>query len=351
VYSEAGPPDETEMAVMSTDWTTGPVPPSADPELVTQALRELAQLPEGAGVGLATVVVHNGVIVAEHYAPTAGVDTPLISWSMAKSITQALVGICVADGLLSLDQPAPVAAWADDARRDITIEHLLQMRSGLAWREDYVDAESSDVIEMLFGEGLTDIAAFAAAKPLVHTPGEFWQYSSGTTNILARIVGNAIGGGEAGFDAFLRTRLLDPLGMTGTTARYDPSGTFVGSSFVYASARDFARFGELYRCGGVAKVTGQRVLDERWCARAGRDISADIPAAEPFGYADHWWTWERAGYPGTFAAHGYEGQRLIVSPSRELVVVQLSKRPETQREAIDAPLRSILDAFPESASK
>ena len=331
---------------MTAQWSVEAPPATADHGELAGALADLASLPISAGISLATVVLHHGVIVAEQYGPTADADTALISWSMAKSFTHALVGICVERSLLRLDHPAPIEEWAADGRRHITIEHLVQMRSGLAWNEDYVEAVGSDVIEMLFGEGMADTAAFAAAKPLAYPVGEVWQYSSGTTNILARIIRQAVGGGAAEFDAFLHETLLDPLGMNATSVGYDPSGTFVGSSFVYAPARDFACFGELYRLGGMAGA--QRILPQSWCDRAARDIQIEVPETESFGYADHWWTWGRAGFPGTFAAHGYEGQRIVVSPSRALVIVQLSKNPDEHRAAVDAPLRRILRAFPES---
>jgi CubicO group peptidase (beta-lactamase class C family) len=332
---------------MTATWPTAELPAGTDTDAVVKALADLANLHETFGLSLATLVLHDGAIVAEQYGPTADAETPLISWSMAKSFTQALVGICIDRGLLELQQPAPVAAWADDERRHITIEHLLQMRSGLAWREEYVDAEGSDVIEMLFGTGMPDTAAFAASFPLAHAPGTSWLYSSGTTNILAKIVGDVVGGGEAGFDAFIREALFEPLGMSGSTVRYDPSGTFVGSSFVYSPARDFACFGELYRRNGM--WNGRQILSPVWCDRAGRDMPVAVPADETYGYSDHWWTLGRAGFPGTFAAMGYEGQRIIVSPSRKLVMVQLSKNPEEHRAAVDEPLLRLLSAFPEQA--
>jgi CubicO group peptidase (beta-lactamase class C family) len=332
---------------MTAGWPTADLPAGTDSDAVGKALDDLDKLPEALGLNLATLVLHDGAIVAEQYGPTANADTPLISWSMAKSFTQALVCICIDRGLLELQQPAPVAAWADDERRHITIEHLLQMRSGLSWREEYVEAEGSDVIEMLFGSGMPDTAAFAASFPLAHKPGSTWLYSSGTTNILAKIVSDAIGGGEAGFDAFVHEALLDPLGMSSSTLRYDPSGTFVGSSFVYSPARDFACFGELYRRNGM--WNGRQILSPVWCDRASRDMPVDVPGEETYGYSDHWWTWGRAGFPGTFAAMGYEGQRIIVSPARKLVVVQLSKNPEEHRVAVDGPLHRLLRAFPEHA--
>ena len=151
-------------------------------------------------------------------------------------------------------RPAAVPEWlaAGDPRRAITLQQLLEMRSGLRFAEDYVDAGVSDVIEMLFGTGQHDVAAFAADFPLDHAPGTVWSYSSGTTNIVSRIVGDVVGGGEAGHArASSSERLFGPLGMASADPRFDDAGTFVGSSFLYATARDFARFGYLYLRDGV----------------------------------------------------------------------------------------------------
>ena len=217
------------------------------------------------GLTLALVAVHRGQVVAERYGrqpdtafgPGSDVaaDTTLISWSMAKSITDALVGMCVKDGLLALDERARISVWASDERSGITLDHLLQMRSGLRWVEDYVDGESSDVIAMLFGTGKDDHAAYAIGCPLRHVPGSTWEYSSGTTNVIARIVGDVLGdraGSHERMDG-LQRRLFNTLGMD-AEPRFDAAGTFVGSSYVYASARDFARFGYLYLQIGRAHV-------------------------------------------------------------------------------------------------
>jgi CubicO group peptidase (beta-lactamase class C family) len=329
---------------MTGDWVSKPRPAGTDHGAADLALEELAQMEAiGAGPSLATLVVHRGAITDEQYGPTADQTTKLISWSVAKSITQAALGICVQRGLLDLHQCAPVAAWAHDERRHITIEHLLQMRSGLKWSEVYTDADGSDVIEMLFGSGAADTAGYAAALPLKYAPGTHWEYSSGTTNILARIIGDVVGGTQTAMQEFLRDAIFGPIGMT-AEAKFDNRGTFLGSSFVYASARDFARFGELYRLGG--RWGARQVLPQRWVARASADVPVEVGEDESFGYADHWWTWGRAGFPGAFAAHGFEGQRIIVLPDRELVVVQLSKNPDELRPALERPLRRLIAAYP-----
>jgi CubicO group peptidase (beta-lactamase class C family) len=320
------------------------MPAGTDGSVVEASLQALANMPSEAGVSLATLVSHRGAIVAEQYGPDTDETTTLISWSMAKSITQAALGICVDRGLLDLASPAPVPEWQGDERRYITIEHLLQMRSGLSWREVYTEAEGSDVIEMLFLSGKDDVSGFAAALPLAHEPGTVWEYSSGTTNIVARIITNAVGGAQADMETLLADSLFGPLGMASAVPKFDERGTFIGSSFVYAAARDFARFGELYRLGG--RWGDRQIVPQWWTDRATTDIPLTIAATESYGYSDHWWTWERAGFPGAFAAHGFEGQRIVVVPDRELVVVQLSKNPDEHRSHLDGPLHDLVRAFP-----
>jgi CubicO group peptidase (beta-lactamase class C family) len=285
----------------------------------------------------AVVAVQSGVVVAERYGVGVEAETTLISWSMAKSVTQALIGFAVDDGLLDVHAPAPVPEWADDERSAITVDQLLRMCSGLAFREDYVDEQVSDVQAMLFGEGQVDMAAFAAAFPLQHEPGTVFNYSSGTTNILARIVGDLYG--DAG--ALLRDRLFDPLGMTTAVPKFDTTGTFVGSSFVFACARDFARFGELYLQGGT--VGGRRVLPEDWVRYAHTESPLPVePGEQPYGA--HWWLFPMI--PGSFAAQGYEGQRTLVVPDRDLVVVRLGKTPDELKPNLDAWLVELVDALP-----
>ena len=299
------------------------------------------------GLTLALVVMHRGEFVFERYG--AQPDTPfgpggpveagttLISWSMAKSITHAAVGALVADGRLQLDAPAPVPAWTGTAKSAITLQHLLAMRSGLLWIEDYVDDTVSHCIEMLYGDASADMAAYAAGLPLIHAPGEVNTYSSGTTNIISRIVGDVVGGGREGMEAFLQRRVFEPAGMTSAIPKFDAAGTFVGSSYVYATARDFARFGDWYR---TALPGDSSTLSAQWAQHA-RTFSA---RDEQFDYGHHWWLWR--DHPGTFGCHGYEGQYTVIVPDRELVLVHLGKSPEQDREPIYAALRQLIDAAP-----
>ena len=289
------------------------------------------------GRTLAIVVLHEGRVVAERYdEPDVGPDTTLISWSMAKSVTHAAVGLLVGRGLLDPGAPADVPGWSDDERGAITLEHLLRMVDGLAFVEDYVDDRISDVIHMLFREGKDDVAGYAMARPLAHPPGTVWNYSSGTSNIVASIAGRAAGGTDA-MRHLLQHDLFERIGMSSATARFDAAGTFIGSSFMYATARDFARFGHLYLRDGMHD--GHRVLPEGWVDHA-RTLTP--PSAGEYGA--HWWL--RPDDPfGTFFASGYEGQHIVVVPPKDLVVVRLGKTDAELRPNIWPVIDEIIDAF------
>jgi len=332
---------------------------------LTDVVDDLFGRPPDEGITLALVVQHRGEIVHERYgvqpandfqpALPVTADSTLISWSMAKSITHAAVGVLVADGLLDLDAPAPVPEWAGTPKETITTLDLLEMRSGLHFIEDYVDGSISNCIEMLFGDSGPSHAAYAAAQPLEHPPGTVWNYSSGTTNIICRILGDIVhrvalgsAGGpvdaspadrEVSMRAFLSARLFDPVGMSSAEPKFDDAGTFVGSSFVYATARDFARFGELYRYDGVTRLgRGERILPAGWRDHARHVVAHDDESG--FDYGRHWWVWP--DLPGSLACHGYEGQFTIVVPDRDLVVVHLGKTSIDVAPGLRERLRAII---------
>ncbi len=285
---------------------------------------------------LAVVVQHRGEVVAEAYADGVTADTTLISWSMAKSITHALVGMAQMDGLLDVQAPTGIAQWQNDDRRLITLQHLLEMRSGLAWIEDYVEGNESDVIEMLFGAGKDDHAAYAINQQLSSTPGSEWYYSSGTTNIVSRLLGDALGDKT---HAFIQTRLFDAIGMSSATAQFDLVGTFVGSSYVYATARDFAKFGELYLRDGMCGT--KRILPVGWVNHARAQTVIDDETGQ--GYGAHWWT--QPAEPRSLVASGYEGQQILVLPERDLVIVRLGKTVAEKRSKVREELFEIAQLF------
>lgn len=272
---------------------------------------------------LAVVVMRDGRVLHERYAPGIGPETPLIGWSMAKSVMNALVGILVLHGRLALDAPVPIPEWkrAGDPRAKITLDHLLRMSSGLRFDEG-MSSPRSDVMRMLLAVG--DAAALAIRKDLVAPPGTRWQYASGTSNILARVIRNALHD-DAGYLAFPRRELFDRIGMSSAVLETDASGTFVGSSFIYATARDWARFGTLYLRDGV--WGGERLLPEGWVK-----YSTTLAPADPQRhYGAHFWLQiadehrENATElpAGTYHAAGHGGQFVTVVPARNVVIVRL----------------------------
>jgi len=297
----------------------------------------------------ALLVVHDGAIVYEKYAPGFTKNTLLLSWSTVKSVTSALVGILVGQGKLDIHRPAPVPEWAgpNDPRRAITLDQLMRMSSGLEWFEAYADRPVSDVNSMLFRKA--DMAAYAASKPLSAPADTVWNYSSGTANLVQRIIRKACGSDEAYWD-FPRRALFDKIGMRSAVMERDASGTFVGSSYLYATARDFARFGLLCANDGVWQ--GERILPEGWMAYA----TTPAPAASRGQYGALFWL--NAGDPGkpetrpysklpanTYFALGFQGQTIAVLPSLKLVVVRLGMTYDDDWGGMNVFLPEILAAI------
>jgi CubicO group peptidase (beta-lactamase class C family) len=297
----------------------------------------------------AVVIVHKGHIIAERYAPGIGRDTPLLGWSMTKSVVNALAGVLVRDGRLSLDLPAPVDEWQapGDPRGRITLDHLLRMSSGLRFDDD-PGSPAADVITMLYRAG--DMASFAAGRPLQAAPGTTWHYSSGTTNIVARVIRTVLKD-DREYLAFPRRALFDRIGMAGAVLEADASGTFVGSSYMYATAREWARFGMLYLQNGV--WNGQRILPDGWV----QYTRSPAPADPRKHYGAHFWLevpdeYRTAGVrlpDDAFHAAGHEGQFVTVVPSQEAVIVRLglARYPEAWDHA--AFVRDVLAALQPSS--
>ena len=287
------------------------------------------------GHPFAFVVLHKGGVVAECYDKGIGRDTKLLSWSMAKSFANALIGLMVKDSLLDIHAPMDIPEWQGDGRKAITLHDLMQMQSGLEWNEDY--GARSDVNIMLHCE--RDMGLYALSKPLEHKPGTYWQYSSGTTNIVMRYLRSRFPSEEA-FIGYMRSRLFDPLGIVRPVFEQDLSGTFVGSSYLYATARDFARFGQLYLDDGC--VDSERILPKGWV-----DYTRRPAAASGKHYGAFFWLNGNGKFPDVpkdmFYCDGHDGQDIFIFPSHELVVVVLGFSPKPDN-VIDfnALLRDIL---------
>ncbi len=270
----------------------------------------------------AIVILHHGKLVAERYAPGYGTDTPILGYSLAKSVTNALVGILVRQGKLSVAQRAPIAEWSSpyDPRHNITVDQLLRMTSGLDLAES--DSGFDPVSRMLFLE--SDMARYAERAPLDAAPGSEWDYSSGNYMILSRIIRDAVGGRAQDVVEFARIELFEPLGINTATIEFDATGTPVGCIYVLASARDWARFGALYLNDGV--VNGHRILPAGWVNySASPTLGTDYGAGFWTNRGSHGDAADRiqAGMPeNAFYGSGNLGQRLVIIPSKDLIIVR-----------------------------
>lgn len=263
----------------------------------------------------AVTVVHKGQIIAEHYKNGFSEKNKFLSWSMAKSFTNALTGILVKQGLIDIYAPTNIKEWQNDERKDITINNLLHMNSGLEWNEDY--GNNSDVNIMLHKVG--DMAQYAIEKPLEHQPNDTWYYSSGTTNIVSLLLRQAIRD-DVKYYEFPRKELFNKIGMRSAIFETDASGTFVGSSYLYASMRDYARFGLLYLNNG--NWLGEQILPENWV-----DYTKEEANGSDGQYGAFFWL-NKSGknYPDVprdmFSCNGHDGQFIYIIPSKDLVVVR-----------------------------
>ena len=348
------PPQPRGLAWPTQAWPEGPLDERADRGALEKLLDHAFGVPEPEDLDRthAVVAVQRGKIVAERYAHDVAPDDTFLSWSMAKSITNALVGILVRQGRLDIAQPIPVQEWPEgDPRRRITIDQMLRMVDGLRFREAedlgggsvrYYPPEESDVIPMLFGAGKGDVAAFAATLPYQVEPEARWNYNSGASNLLSRLVRDTVGGGEEGMREFMTRELFDPLGMRTATPRFDDAGNFIGSSHCYGSARDFARFGYLYLRDGV--WDGKRILPEGWA-----DYSrTPTPQAPQGAYGAHFWV--IPGSLGLFECHGAQGQRITICPKLDLVAVRLGKTEPHKVGAVVRWCKELVDVFRPTAS-
>ena len=275
------------------------------------------------GTPFAFVVLHEGKVVAERYREGLGAQTRLLSWSMAKSFTNALAGVMYGDGLVDVFAPTGIPEWQGDERAAITLNDLMQMQSGLQWNEDY--GNRSDVNLMLHRE--KDMGLFAIDKPLEHKPGTFWYYSSGSTNIVMRYLRGKFASDKE-FLTYYRERVFAPLGIRNAVFEPDMSGTPVGSSYLYITAREFASFGQLYLDDGVFQ--GRRILPEGWV-----EYSVTPASASNDGYGAFFWLNKDKFWPDIpedmFNCQGHDGQEIFIIPSKDLVVVVLGYSPKPDR--------------------
>ena len=305
-------------------WPLGNLIPAKPTNVDTVKLEDIAEklMDEDGYVGhaFAFMVVHKGIPVAEAYQPEFNVKTRFLSWSMAKSFTNSLVGIMVKDGRLDIHKPIDFPDWQKDKRKNITLNDLMQMQSGLRWNEDY--GARSDVTRMLYCEN--DFARFTYDQPADYAPGSKWYYSSGSVNVVNYLMRKNIGN-DLEYYHFAHTRLFNKIGMPDAVFEVDASGTQVGSSYLYATARDYARYGLFCLNDGVSN--GERILPEGWMKYS------TTPASDSKGkYGSLFWTNKGHYYPTApadmYSCNGHDGQQIFIIPSKDLVVVLLGYSPK-----------------------
>lgn len=334
------PSQPADVAWPGADWETALPPRDLDAATFDLAVTEaFAGAHPLMGETRAVLIVQGGRIVFERYGDGYTRDTRLTSWSMAKSITHALVGAAAMDDQVAIDAPMGNPRWrAGDRRASITWRQWLQMVDGLDYQESNEDVTRAGNARMLFGDGRLDVARWAAQRPLIGDPGTHWNYSSADTILVSDALTRVIvpeprdaNDRRTRMRTWMNERLFDRIGMH-PVVEFDPQGTFYGSSLIWASARDFARFGYLYLRDGV--WDGVRVLPEGW-VDFGRTPG---PAQNTDTYGAGWWLTPSQG-PGrparslitdhgmadAFSAQGYEGQIVVVVPSKDLVLVRLGR--------------------------
>jgi len=316
----------------------------------------------GLGETRAVVVMADGKLAAERYGPGYGPETRFVSWSMAKTVTAVLIGMLVADGKLSLDAPAPIPLWQrpGDPRAEITLRHLLQMRSGLRHTESGDPPYESSEVRMLFLDGRDNMAKWAEEQPLEAEPGKMFEYSSNTTVILADIAARALTTSDKpearrkAVAEYLQVRLFAPLGMSSMVPEFDASGTLIGGSLMHATARDWAKLGEMLRRKGRAPG-GEQLVPQRWVEA----MVTPSPASPHYGLQ----TWLNRPIPGRapedhplfpdrapqslFSLIGHMGQYVLVSPSQRVTMVRLGHSDAAERPPMLQQAADVLALYPQ----
>lgn len=322
-YPEGGNPGYSQDTIK---WPLGDLLPKKNTGIDTIKLGEISKrlITDNAynGNAFAFIVLHKGIPVTESYKPQFNRKTRLLSWSMAKSFINAMVGILVKQEKLNIYKPVGFDEWKQDERSKITLNDLMQMQSGLKWNEDY--GNRSDVTLMLHCE--SDMGHFALNRPLAYPCGTHWYYSSGSTNIVSKLIRKQFSSDSA-YYIFANNQLFNRIGMPDAVFEVDPTGTRIGSSYLYATALDYARFGLLFQNDGV--FNGERILPDGWVKYT------TTPASDANGiYGSFFWlNWSKrlpSAPEDMFACDGHDGQHIFILPTQQLVVVILGYSPTSK---------------------
>lgn len=263
----------------------------------------------------AVIVIYKDKIIAEKYADGFTKNSRILGWSMTKSLTATYFGILQKQGKIDINKPAPIKEWATDNRKNITINDLLHMNSGLEWEEVYT--KISDVTKMLFEA--EDMSQSQLIKPAVYKPNTHWNYSSGTTNLLSGILCKQFKTHQDYLD-FWYSALIDKIGMNSMIVETDMAGNYVGSSYCWATTRDWAKLGLLYLHKG--NWNGEQLFDKSWA-----NYVATPTNTSNGRYGAHFWLNAGGNYPDVpremFYCSGFQGQMVAIFPSHDLVIVRM----------------------------
>lgn len=287
------------------------------------------------GTPFSFMVIYNDIPVMEYYKKGFHKDMRLLSWSMAKSFTNAIAGVMTEKGMLDIHAATGVEAWQKDDRKTITVNDLMQMQSGLEWNEEY--GNKSDVNVML--HCVSDMGLYAINKPLKNIPGKEWYYSSGSTNIVCHLMKEKFSSTTEYYD-FIINQFFKKVGFNDIIFEIDESGTYLGSSYIYATTRDYARFGLIYLNNGY--VNQERLFPEWW-------VNYTItPAKESKNqYGSFFWLNKDKTFPNipedTYYCSGHDGQKIFIIPSREVVIVVLGYSPLPESIDFNRLVKDILE--------
>ena len=320
------------------DLVSDTIPAGINMQKINDLLNEIFTGSSNSQGTFSITIVYKDQLVAERYRNDITRATKLLGWSVGKSYTNAITGLLVKEGRVDINKPLGLKEWEGDERKNINLDNLLHMNSGLDFNEEYSKIMLTDITTMLTKRG--DMAHYAASRKLVVRPDSVWNYSGGSTNIIFDYLRSVIGNDEE-YLAYPKKALFSKTGMLNTIIEPDASGTFVGSSYVYATARDYARFGLLYLHNG--NWLGEQLLPEEWVKYT------TTPAKGSGGdYGAHFWINSSGEYPGIppdlFWADGHDGQFIYIIPSKSLVVARNGFSPGTMFDE-KSFLRRIVEAI------
>jgi CubicO group peptidase (beta-lactamase class C family) len=313
----------------------GPQKDSVFTNIDYEKLHEIVNSTFGKNKSRAVVVIYKDQIIAEKYADGFSKDSRILGWSMTKSIMSTVFGVLQYQNKINIQDKAPITSWQKDARKNITIHNLLQMNSGLEWDENY--DEISDATKMLFLE--RDMTKMQEEKLLIDETNASWNYSSGTTNLLSGILRKQFSTHQAYLD-YWYTDFIDKIGMNSMIVETDLAGNYVASSYAWATARDWAKFGLLYLHNG--NWNGEALFTKKWVDY----VTTAAPSSNGTYGAQFWLNAEKQfkEVPANmYFADGYQGQRVYILPDQDLVIVRLGLSWFEENEFLKGVIKSIQD--------